>query len=330
MKLNQLGKSNLKVTEIAFGAWAAGGWMWGGTDYHQSVKAIKKAIDLGMTSIDTAPAYGFGLSEEIVGEAIKGKRDKVQILTKYGLRWDTTKGKFFFPSESNDGKPVNMHKFASKESVINECEQSLKRLGVDYIDLYQIHWSDPTTPIEETMEAIDQLLKQGKIKASGVCNFTVEDMKKADSVVPLTSNQVPYSMVKRDIEKEIVPFCEKKNIGILAYSPLQRGVLTGKIKEDYKFNEGDTRANLPYYKLGNLVSINDFLEQIKPIANDRNITLTQLVINWTLMQPGISCVLVGARSPKQVEENVKAAEFRLSDEEISKINTELNKLELEL
>ena len=330
MNYNQLGKSNIKVTEIAFGAWAAGGWMWGGTDYKQSVQAIEKATELGMTTIDTAPAYGFGLSEEIVGDAIKGKRDKVQILTKYGLRWDTTNGKFFFASESNEGRPVNMHKYASKESVINECEQSLKRLQTDYIDLYQIHWPDPTTPIAETMEAIDTLMKQGKIKASGVCNSTVDGMSKADKVVSLTSNQVPYSMVKRDIEKEIVPYCIENNIGILAYSPLQRGVLTGKIKGDYKFNEGDTRANLPYYRLGNLVSINEFLDQIKPIAQDRKITLTQLVINWTLQQPGISCVLVGARSSEQVEENIKSAEFRLSQQEINIINTELSKLELEL
>ncbi|MBN2613330.1 MAG: aldo/keto reductase [Bacteroidales bacterium] len=330
MKLNQLGNSNIKVTEIAFGAWAAGGWMWGGTDVDQSVKAVEKAIELGITTIDTAPAYGFGLSEEICGKAIKGKRDKVQILTKYGLRWNTGKGKFFFSSVSNEGKPVNMHKYASKESVISECEQSLKRLKTDYIDLYQIHWPDPTTPVEETMEAVEILIKQGKVKTSGVCNYNVDEMKKASARVTLASNQVPYSMVKRDIEKEIVPFCTQNNIGILAYSPLQRGVLTGKIKGDYKFNEGDTRSNLPYYSLGNLLQINDFLEKIEPIAQNRNITLTQLVINWTMQQPGISCVLVGARSPEQVEENAKAATFTLSTEEISMINKELEQIKLEL
>ncbi|MFO7655587.1 MAG: aldo/keto reductase [Bacteroidales bacterium] len=330
MKLNQLGKSDVKVTEIAFGAWAAGGWMWGGTDIDQSVKAVERALDLGMTTIDTAPAYGFGLSEEIVGKAIKGKRDKVQILTKYGLSWDTNKGKFFFSSVSNEGKPVNMHKYSSKKSVIHECEQSLKRLDTDFIDLYQIHWPDPTTPVEETMEAVEILIKQGKVKASGVCNYSVNEMKKANSRITLASNQVPYSMVKLDIEKEIVPFCIQNNIGILAYSPLQRGVLTGKIKGDYKFNEGDTRSNLPYYSLGNLLQINDFLEKIEPIAQNRNITLTQLVINWTMQQPGISCVLVGARSPEQVEENAKAAEFTLSTEEINTINKEIEQIKLEL
>jgi len=329
MKLKKVGKSNVEVTEIAFGAWAVGGWMWGGTDYKLSVKAIERAIDLGMTTIDTAPAYGFGLSEKMVGEAIKGKKDKVQVLTKYGLRWDTEKGKFFFPSTSNEGKPARMHRYASKDGVFSECEESLKRLGIECIDLYQIHWPDPTTPIEETMEAIDLLIQQGKIKASGVCNYTVDEMKKADSVVPLASNQVPYSMVKRDIEKDVVLFCLKNDIGILAYSPLHRGLLTGKITPDYRFKEGDTRSNLPFYRGENLIKINHFLQKIKTIADDRRISLTQLVIKWTMKQPGITCVLVGARSPEQVDENIQAAGFELTDEEIDIINGELDKLKLD-
>ena len=330
MKKNQLGKSDLYVSEIAFGAWAAGGWMWGGTDIDQSVKAIEKAIDLGMTTIDTAPAYGFGLSEEITGKAIKGKRHKVQILTKYGLRWDTTEGTFYFETISNDGKPVKMHKYASKQSVINECEASLKRLGIDTIDLYQIHWPDPSTPVEETMEAIELLIQQGKIRASGVCNYPVEGMKKANSVVPVTSDQVPYSMIKRDIEEKIVPYCIRNQTGILAYSPLQRGVLTGKILPGHAFKKGDTRADLPYYRHDNLLKTNNFLQKIKPIADQKKISLAQLVIMWTLKQPGISCVLVGARNPAQVEENAAAADVDLNIEEMLLINNELNKLKLEL
>lgn len=330
MKLKKIGNSNVEITEIVFGAWAAGGWMWGGTDYKLSVKAIERAVDLGMTSIDTAPAYGFGLSEKIVGEAIKGKKDKVQILTKYGLRWDTTKGKFFFPSVSNEGKPVKMHKYASKASILIECEESLQRLGVDCIDLYQIHWPDPTTPIEETMEAISFLIQQGKIKAAGVCNYSIEEMKRAGSVITLASNQVPYSMVRRDIEYDVVPYCLENNIGILPYSPLQRGILTGKITPDYKFNEGDTRAGLPYYRGDNLVKINDFLSKIKTIADDKKITLTQLVIKWTMKQPGITSVLVGARSPEQVDENIMASTIDLTDEEISLISSELELLRLKV
>lgn len=328
MNFKKIGKSNVEVTQIAFGAWAVGGWMWGGTDYRLSVKAIEKAIDLGMTTIDTAPAYGFGLSEKLVGEAIRGKKDKVQILTKYGLRWDTDQGKFFFPSTSNEGKPARMHRYASKAAVLKECEESLKRLGVDCIDLYQIHWPDPTTPIEETMEAIDILIRQGKIKASGVCNYSVDEMETADLVLPLASNQVPYSMVKREIENEVVPYCLKKNIGILAYSPLYRGLLTGKITKDYQFKEGDTRSKLPYFTGENLIKVNHFLEKIKPIADNRNISLAQLVINWTMKQPGITCVLVGARSPEQVEENIKAAGFELTAEETDAVHSELDKLTL--
>ncbi|MBN2214785.1 MAG: aldo/keto reductase [Bacteroidales bacterium] len=330
MNLKKIGKSNVEVTEIAFGAWAVGGWMWGGTDYKLSVRAIQRAIDLGMTTIDTAPAYGFGLSEKIVGEAIRGKKDKVQILTKYGLRWNTDKGRFFFNSRSNEGKPARMHKYASKASVLIECEESLKRLGIDCIDLYQIHWPDPTTSIEETMEAIDLLIQQGKIKASGVCNYNVNEMKTAAAIVPLASNQVPYSMVKREIEKDVVPYCIRNHIGIIAYSPLQRGVLTGKITHGYKFGEGDNREDLPYFKGENLYKINHFLQKIKTIAEDREITLPQLVINWTMKQPGITCVLVGARSPEQVEENTRAAGFELTDEEINVINNELDKLKLDI
>ena len=155
MEYRKLGNSDLNISVVTFGAWAAGGWMWGGTDRSEAVNAIRTAFDSGITSIDTAPAYGQGRSEEIVGEAIKTlPRDKVQILTKYGLRWDTDKGEFYFKSVDNNGKPINLHKYASKESIIKECEESLRRLGTDYIDLYQIHWADPTTPIQETMEAV--------------------------------------------------------------------------------------------------------------------------------------------------------------------------------
>src|SRR6266480_2090585 len=161
MEYRKLGTSDLKVSAICFGAWAAGGWMWGGTERKDAIEAIRAAYNHGVTSIDTAPAYGQGISEEIVGEAIKNiPRNKVQILTKYGLRWDTEKGNFHFASKDNQGKDIDMHKYAGKESIIKECEDSLRRLGTDYIDLYQIHWPDTTTPIKETMETIAQLIKE--------------------------------------------------------------------------------------------------------------------------------------------------------------------------
>ena len=161
----KLGNSDLSISAITFGAWATGGWMWGGTEQNDSVNAINTAYDLGVTSIDTAPAYGQGKSEEVVGEAIKSlPRDKIQILTKYGLRWDTDKGQFYFESKNDEGKTIHLHKYATKESIMKECEDSLKRLGTDYIDLYQIHWADPTTPIQETMEAVSLLIEQGKVR----------------------------------------------------------------------------------------------------------------------------------------------------------------------
>ncbi|MBV6643730.1 MAG: aldo/keto reductase, partial [Cyclobacteriaceae bacterium] len=296
----------------------------------EAVTAIKTSIDHGITSIDTAPIYGFGHSEKIVGEAVKSySRDKIQLLTKFGMRWDTKEGDFYFESKKNDGTPVNIHKYAGKQSIINECEESLKRLGTDYIDLYQIHWPDKTTPIEESFEAVAQLKKEGKIRSAGVSNYSVDQMKIAHSVTPLASNQVPYSMVLRDIEKEVVPFCVDNGIGILAYSPLQRGLLTGKITSDYKFNEGDHRKSTKFFQEPNLSRTNAFLDEIKPIAEKHNATLAQLVINWTLQQPGITSVLVGARNKEQVAQNAQALSFDLDKEIVDEITDKLNRLQID-
>jgi len=330
MEFRELGESGLKVSVITFGAWAIGGWMWGGQDRKEALAGIQRALDLGVTSIDTAPAYGFGLSEEIVGEAIRGKRDRVQILTKFGLRWDTDKGVFYFDSQDNDGKPVNIHKYAGKESVIRECEQSLKRLDTDYIDLYQIHWADSTTPIEETMEACSLLVQQGKVRAVGVCNYSVDQMKTAEKVLKLASNQIPYSMINRGMEDEVIPYCMKMNRGVLAYSPLQRGLLTGKIKPGHSFGPGDHRPSSSFFTEGNINRVLDFLGALRPIAGDKNATLAQLVIRWTIQRPGITVALVGVRNPKQAEENAKAFDVKLSEEEVQKIDTLLAALKLDL
>ncbi len=326
----KLGSTDIAVSAITFGAWVTGGLFWGGADKKQSVKAIQKAIDYGITSIDTAPVYGFGESENIVGEAIRGNRSKVQILTKYGLRWDSTRGKFFFDITDHKGNSHAIYRYAGKESILHECEQSLKKLGTDYIDLYQIHWPDTTTPVEETMEAVDKLINDGKVRAAGVCNYSAKQLNDAGAAIVLNSNQVPYSMVNREIERDVVPYCIENKLSILAYSPLQRGLLTGKITPEYKFNPGDHRAENPYFTEKNLRKINTFLETIKPLAIDRNISLAQLVINWTMQQPGITSVLVGLRNPEQVDENVKAVEFKLNNEELDIISRELKKLKLNI
>jgi aryl-alcohol dehydrogenase-like predicted oxidoreductase len=330
METRKLGSSDVEATVITFGAWAIGGWMWGGADRKDAVEAIKASLDHGVTSIDTAPAYGQGLSEELCGEAIRGyDRTKIQLLTKYGLSWDTTKGEFFFKSRDASGNELMIHKLASKESIMKECENSLKRLGTDYIDLYQIHWPDSTTPVSETMEAMQRLIEQGKIKAAGVCNYSQELMKEAEKTIQLTSNQVPFSMVNRGIEKDVVPYARKNNIAIIAYSPLQRGLLTGKIKPGHRFSEGDTREGNVFYSDENIRRVNAFLEKLKPLAKQKNSTIGQLVISWTIEQPGITIALVGARNAAQAIENANAGDIRLTTEELSFISDELAKLKLE-
>ncbi|MFD3001291.1 aldo/keto reductase [Pontibacter toksunensis] len=329
MEYRKIGTSDLSVSVVTFGAWAAGGWMWGGTERKDSVEAIRAAYDLGVTSIDTAPIYGQGTSEEIVGEAIKGlPRDKVQILTKYGMRWDLNKGELAMKSQDNEGKDIDIYKYAGRDSIIKECENSLRRLKTDYIDLYQIHWPDPTTPIEETMETVAQLIKEGKVRHAGVCNYSVAQMQEAEKYVKLVSNQVPYSMVKRNIEADVVPYCIEKDKAILAYSPLERGLLTGKMKPGHQFSEGDHRANLYFFKDENLKRTDQFLQKIKPLADEKNASLAQLVIRWTVEQPGITIALVGARNAEQATQNAKALTVKLTQDEISFITEELNKLEL--
>jgi aryl-alcohol dehydrogenase-like predicted oxidoreductase len=329
MEYRKLGKTEITISELAFGAWAIGGWLWGGADSDDAVKAIETAVDHGMTTIDTAAVYGFGLSEELVGKAVKGKRNKVQILTKFGITWTGTKGAFHFQSQDNEGKEVRLYRYSSKERVISDCDLSLKRLGTDYIDLFQIHWADPTTPVSETMEALEILVEKGKIRSGAVCNYPVDLMTEAEKTFPIASDQVPYSMVNRGIEKDIVPYCIDKNIGILAYSPLQRGLLTGKIKHGHKFNDGDSRPSTVHYKEPNLSRILELTDKLKVIADERNVTLSQLVLNWTIYQPGITCALAGARNQAQVLENIKAVDFRLTKEESGRINTLLSNLKLE-
>lgn len=329
MKYRNPGQSDLKLSVVTFGAWAAGGMMWGGIEKNDSVNAMRAAIDNGVTTIDTAPVYGMGYSEQLVGEAIKGlQRDKIQILTKFGLSWNSTKGEYFFDSVSNDGKKVSIYRYSGKESIIRECETSLKLLGTDYIDLYQIHWADPTTPISETMEAVSRLIEQGKIRYAGVCNYTAEQIEEAGKYVKIISDQVPYSMVRRDIEKELIPYCLNKNMGILAYSPLQRGLLTGKMKPGQTFDDNDSRNGQKWYKDENIIQINRFLDKIKPLADDKHATIGQLVISWTLEQPGVTIALVGARNVAQAIENAAAADIKLNKEEVTFITKELSRLKL--
>ncbi|MGB6153411.1 MAG: aldo/keto reductase [Pricia sp.] len=327
MEYRTLGNTDLKISAITFGAWAAGGWMWGGSDTNQAIKAIRDAYEHGVTSIDTAPIYGMGASEKIVGEAIKDiQRDNVQLLTKFGMRWDLDKGTFYFKSKDNDGKEVDIYKYAGKESIKKEVENSLKRLGTDYIDLYQIHWPDVTTPIQESFEAVAELIQEGKVLHAGVCNYNVEQMKEAQKYVDVVSNQVPFSMVNRDIEKEVLPYCQKNGMAILAYSPMERGLLTGKMKPGQEFDKGDHRADNPYFTDESISKTNSFLEKIRPLAQEKNVSLAQLVLKWTIERPGITIALAGARNSEQSVQNAAAADLGLSSTEMDFINGELEKI----
>jgi aryl-alcohol dehydrogenase-like predicted oxidoreductase len=221
-----------------------------------------------------------------------------------------------------------MFKWASKKKVMQECEESLRRLHTDYIDLYQIHWPDATTPINETFEAVQRLIEQGKVRAAGVCNYNTAQVEEALKTIQLASNQVPYSMINRGIEKDIIPQALERGLGIIPYSPLQRGLLTGKIKPGHRFNEGDTREGNRFYTDENIEKTNALLQRIKPIANRHNATLAQLVINWTIHRPGVACVLVGARNEQQVLDNAGALKFTLTREELDEITAVADRFEL--
>jgi aryl-alcohol dehydrogenase-like predicted oxidoreductase len=329
MERRKLGRSDVEVSRVILGAWAIGGWAWGGTDHKISLRAIQACLEHGVTSIDTAPVYGFGYSEELVGEAIKGKRDQYEILTKCGMRWSGKEGVYYFSTIDNEGNSKDVYKYSGRDSIIRECEESLKRLGTDYIDLYQVHWHDDSTPIDETMEAFQKLFDQGKIRAAGVSNYAVDQLKEAASVINLSTNQLPYSMVRREIEQDTVPWCLQNQCGILAYSPLQRGLLTGKITPETPFAPGDSRPETSHFKINNLIKINQFLDSIRPLADQKGATLAQLVIRWTLQRPGITAALAGARNEMQVAQNAGAAQVSLTSEEMDQINAAIEKLELD-
>ncbi len=329
MVYNELGQSGIKLSAITFGAWAIGGFMWGGSNEKKGIDAIKRGYDLGVTSIDTAPIYGLGLSEELVGKAIKGNRENYQILTKFVMRWKKTGTQKEFSSQKGyDELWENVYLDARKESVMKEAEDSLRRLGTDYIDYYQMHWPVDDVPLDETMEALVRLKEQGKIRAAGVCNFSAEQLREAEKTVRIEADQVSYSMVRRDIEQDVTPYVVENSKGIIAYSPMQRGLLTGKFSPDTKLNEGDNRKDSRFFQPENIRRVNEFLSKIKPIADEHNATLAQLALSWTLHQPGVIVALAGSRDPRQIEDNANAADLKLPDEELQTINKYLDELEL--
>lgn len=310
-----IGRSGISASAVGLGTWAIGGWMWGGTDERQSIAAIQASIDAGISLIDTAPAYGMGLAETIVGKAIAGRRDKVVLVTKCGLVWHVNEGAYFF---HQDGKPV--HRYLGAASIRHEVEESLKRLGTDYIDHYVTHWQDATTPIAETVEMLVRLKDEGKIRSIGASNVSPEDLVAYIATGALDAIQEEYSMVRRDIETTLLPLCRTSAVSVLSYSSLALGLLSGKVGPERVFAGDDQRKGNPRFSQANREKIARLTRGLEPVAKAHGASIAQVVIAWTIAQPGITFSLCGARDPAQAVENAAAARLRLAENELALIS----------
>lgn len=311
MKTRKLGWTDLEITRIGLGTFAIGGpdWRagWGPQDDNESIDAIRRAIELGVNWIDTAPVYGLGKAEKIVREALKGVTRKPILATKCGLVWE------------QGGRISGRLK---KESIRQEVEDSLKRLGVDVIDLYQIHWPNPDEDLEEAWSAMADLVEEGKVRYIGVSNCSVAQLERLKNIHPIASLQPPYSMILREIEEEILPYCGSHNIGVIPYSPMQRGLLTGKYTKESvkKLDKRDHRLKEPYFQEPELSIHLKYIERLRPIAERNKRTLAELAIAWVLRRPEVTAAIVGARRPSQIEGTVKAGDWNLSENDILEID----------
>jgi aryl-alcohol dehydrogenase-like predicted oxidoreductase len=297
METSAIAGTSLQVSRVAIGTWAIGGWMWGGTDEAESISTIRAALDHGVNVIDTAPVYGFGRSEEIVGKAIaEGRlRDKVVIATKVGLEW-------------KDGQ---VFRNASQGRIMREVDDSLRRLRTDYIDIYQIHWPDPLVAIEETAVAMQTLFRQGKIRAIGVSNFSVEQMQQFRSVAPLHVLQSPYNLFEREVEVDLLPYCRKKNIATFGYGALCRGLLSGRMRADTAFGGDDLRRTDPKFREPRFAQYLSAVRRLDQLAQRRfGKHVIELAVRWMLDQ-GITTALWGARHPGQLEPVDEVTGWRL-------------------
>jgi aryl-alcohol dehydrogenase-like predicted oxidoreductase len=288
--------TQLRVSRVALGTWAMGGWMWGGTDQRESVTTIRAALRQGINLIDTAPVYGFGVSEQIVGAALVGRRSQAVIATKTGLEW-------------RDGK---VYRNATRARILQEVDDSLRRLRTDYIDIYQVHWPDPLVPVEETAEAMAKLHKQGKIRAIGVSNFSVAQIERFRRVAPLHVLQPPYNLFERAIEAEILPYCRANHIVTLGYGALCRGLLSGRMRPNTTFEGDDLRQIDPKFQPPRFAQYLDAVQRLDELAQRRfHRRVIHLAVRWMLDQ-GISVALWGARRPDQVEAALGVAGWSLN------------------
>ncbi len=310
MELKRLGNSDLHITQLGIGAWAIGGSGWNGSmgpqNESDSIPAIHAALEHGLNWIDTAALYGLGHSEEMVGRAIQDRTPKPYIFTKCERVWD------------GDG---NIGPCLKAKSVRRECEDSLRRLKVDSIDLYQIHWPEPDEDIEEGWTELARLKDEGKVRWIGVSNFSVAQMKRAQAIAPITSLQPPYAVVRREIEQEVLPFCLSQNIGVIVYSPMYAGLLTGAMTTERvaSFLAEDWRRNLPGFKEPDLSRNLRVVEHLREIGRRRGRGPGEVAIAWTLNHPAVTGAIVGFRSPQQVGGIIGAAQFRLNQDEIAEI-----------
>ena len=315
MQTRQLGNSDMQLTAIGFGAWAIGGgdWQfaWGSQDDNESIGAIQHALDLGINWIDTAAIYGLGHSEEVVGRALQGRPKKPFVFTKCSMVWS----KKLWRKDSTIGHSLK------RDSIRGELEASLRRLQMDAVDLYQIHWPDPEQDIEEAWETLAKLKEEGKVRYIGVSNFSVSQMERAAKIAPITSQQPPYSMLNRGAEQELLPYCEQHNIGVINYSPMVSGLLTGAMTPERmaKLPADDWRRNNARFQEPQLSRNLKVAELLREIGKPHGRSPGEVAIAWTLRLPAITAAIVGARSAKQVDGIVGAATFRLQPEEIARI-----------
>ena len=316
MKTRKLGYSDLHLTPIGLGTWAMGGgdWTfgWGDQDDDASIASVHQALDAGVNWIDTAAIYGHGHAERVVGKAIQDRRDDVLIATKCGRVWE--------------GESREIGKSLRRESVHREVDVSLQRLGIDCIDLYQIHWPEPDEEIEEGWGAVAELVEAGKIRYAGVSNFNMEQLKRIQPIHPVTSLQPPYSMLRREVEEEILPYCRENQIGIVAYSPMQAGLLTGRFSKERVQNlpANDWRKANPFFTSPQLEANLSIIERLRPVAAQMEITLPQLALAWVLRRSEMTAAIAGARRPEQILETVKAGEIVIPDELLLKIDRMLS------
>jgi len=311
MQTRQLGKTDLLITTLGFGSWAVGGggWQfgWGSQDDRDSMAAINRALDRGINWIDTAAVYGLGHSEEIVAKALRGRSERPYIFTKCSMVWD---------------EAGNISHSLRRDSIRREVEDSLRRLQVEVIDLYQIHWPDPDIDIEEGWNTLAELKREGKVRCIGVSNFNVEQLQRAMDIERVDSLQPPYSLIHPDVEDEILPFCEKNGIGVIAYSPMMSGLLSGRMTRERvnSFPEDDWRRSNPEFQEPRLYRNLWLAELLKNIGRHHGLSAGEVAIAWTLRLSAVTGAIVGGRSPEQVDGIVGAADFRLSKDEIDGID----------